>query len=151
MLTVRLHRFSRVESDRRLSIVRVIAREVHLFRVGPCRANGRQNVRGYGLAPLRLMIAMNLLVLRKYAIDHRVEIRFSNPGAAHECLINNKGQVKIPGEEKDFRIEDVFNAAEKFVIVSDRGAQHLTREAMARTMADAMEKKGSHEADEEDE
>jgi len=97
------------------------------------------------------MTAMNLLELRKYAIDHRVEIRFGNPGATQECLVNNKGQVKIPGEEKDFRIEDVFKAAEKFVIVSDGGAQHLTREAMAKTMADAMEKKGSNEADEEDE
>src|SRR5262249_52125150 len=147
----RLRRFSRVESDRRLSTVRVITGEVDLFRVGPRRANGRQDVRDYGLAPLQLMRAMNLLELRKYAIDRWVEIRFSNASAAQECLINNKGQVKIAGEEKDFRIEDVFNAAEKFVIVSDGGAQHLTREAMAKIMAESYEKKGASVADEDDE
>jgi len=94
---------------------------------------------------------MTLLELRKYAIDRRVEIRFGNPGAAQECLINIKGQVKIPGEEKDFRIEEVFNAAEEFVIVSDGGAQHLTREAMDQIMAEAPEKKGSGLTAEEEE
>jgi hypothetical protein len=94
---------------------------------------------------------MNLLELRKYAIDHRVEIRFGNPHTAQECLINNKGQVKIPGEEKVFRVEEAFEAAEKFVIASEVGARHLTREAMAKAIVEASERKRSALPAEEEE
>ncbi|HEY8459938.1 MAG TPA: hypothetical protein VIM99_06125 [Blastocatellia bacterium] len=95
---------------------------------------------------------MNLLELRKYAIDRRVEIRFGDFDAGRECLINERGQAKIPGERKDFRIEEVFDAAEKFMIISAAGARHLTREAMAREIDEALEKKGAgHSVDEEEE
>jgi hypothetical protein len=86
---------------------------------------------------------MNLLELRKYAIDRRVEIKFGNPLAAQVCLINNKGQVKIPGEDKDFRIEEVLDASEEFIIIVNGSTQHLTREAMARTITQSPGKKGT--------
>jgi len=92
---------------------------------------------------------MNLLELRKYAIDRRVEIRFGDSGM--ECLINSKGQAQIPGERKDFRVEQAFEAAEKFMIISAGGAQHLTREAMARAIDEAWEKKGAGQHAEEEE
>ncbi len=92
---------------------------------------------------------MNLLELKKYAIDHRVEIRFSHTN--RECLINNKGQVKIPGEDKDFRVEESLDAAEEFIIIANGSAQHLTREAMARTVTEAPGKKGSTSSAEEEE
>jgi hypothetical protein len=94
---------------------------------------------------------MNLLELRKYAIDRRVEIRFGDSGAGLECLINKKGQAQIPGERKDFRVEDAFDAADKFTIISAGGAQNLTREAMARTIDEAWEKKGAAQHTEEEE
>jgi ribosomal silencing factor RsfS len=94
---------------------------------------------------------MNLLELRKYAIDRRVEIRFGDSGAGRECLINNKGQAQIPGEMKDFRVEEAFDAAEKFVIVSGGVARHLTREAMAKEIDEAWEKKGAGHTVEEEE
>ena len=94
---------------------------------------------------------MNLLELRKYAIDRRVEIRFGDFGAGRECLINNKGQAQIPGERKDFRVEEAFDAAEKFVIVGDGEARHLTREAMAKEIDQAWEKKGAGQPAEEEE
>lgn len=93
---------------------------------------------------------ISLLELRKYAIDHRVEIRFGAP-TSQECLINNKGQVKIPGENKDFSVEEALQAAESFVVIGTGGAQNLTREAMARTIAEAMEGSGSGSHTEEDE
>jgi hypothetical protein len=93
---------------------------------------------------------MNLLELRKYAIDRRVEIKFGNPDAAQECLINNKGQVKIPGEDKDFRIEEALDAAEEFVIIGNGSAQHLTREAMAGAITEASGKTGSTASAEEE-
>jgi len=94
---------------------------------------------------------MNLLELRKYAIDRRVEIRFGDASAGRECLINNKGQAQIPGEMKDFRVEEVFSAAEKFMIISAAGARHLTREAMAKELDEAWEKKGAGHTVEEEE
>jgi ribosomal silencing factor RsfS len=94
---------------------------------------------------------MNLLELRKYAIDRRVEIRFGDSESGLEFLINKKGQAQIPGERKDFRVEEVFDAAEKFMIISATGARHLTREAMAREIDEAWEKKGAgHHAEEEE-
>jgi hypothetical protein len=83
---------------------------------------------------------MNLLELRKYAIDRRVEIRFGDASAGQECLINNKGQAQIPGD-----------AAEQFVIVDAKGARHLTREAMAKEIDEAWEKKGAGHTVEEEE
>jgi hypothetical protein len=94
---------------------------------------------------------MNLLELRKYAIDRRVEIRFGDSGAGLGCLINSKGQAQIPGERKDFRVEQAFDAAEKFMIISAGGEQHLTREAMARAIDEAWEKKGAGQHAEEEE
>jgi hypothetical protein len=94
---------------------------------------------------------MNLLELRKYAIDRRVEIRFGDASAGRECLINNKGQAQIPGEMKDFRVEEAFSAAEKFIIISAAGARTLTREAMAKEIDEAWEKKGAGHTVEEEE
>lgn len=94
---------------------------------------------------------MNLLELRKYAIERRVEIRFGDASAGRECLINNKGQAQIPGERKDFRIEEAFDAAEKFVVVGDGDERHLTREAMAKEIDEAWEKKGAGHTVEEEE
>jgi hypothetical protein len=94
---------------------------------------------------------MNLLELRKFAIDRRVEIKFGDASAGRECLINNKGQAQIPGEKKDFRIEEAFDAAEVFVVVGSEGARHLTREAMAKEIDEAWEKKGAGHTVEEEE
>ena len=94
---------------------------------------------------------MNLLELRKYAIDRRVEIRFGDSGAGLECLINKKGQAQIPGERKDFRVEEAFDAADKFMIISAAGARHLTRDAMAKELDEAWEKKGAGQHAEEEE
>jgi hypothetical protein len=95
---------------------------------------------------------MNLLELRKYAIRRRVEIRFGAPQTAHECLISEKGQVKIPGEGKDIRIEEAFDAAETFVIGGSGGnAQRLSREAMASALdEEAAAGDGSSPSAEED-
>jgi hypothetical protein len=77
---------------------------------------------------------MNLLQLKKYAIDHRVEIKFSAPHSSHECLINNKGLVKIPGDDKDFRVEDLLEASETFVILDGESRRNLARPEMERVI-----------------
>jgi hypothetical protein len=94
---------------------------------------------------------MNLLDLKKYAIEHRIEIRFGDHRTNHECVINSKGLVKIPGEDKDFRVEEVLEAAEAFELVSDGGAQRYNRAAMTRIIAEASAGKGAGAHEEEEE
>lgn len=94
---------------------------------------------------------MDLLDLKRYAIDHRVEIKFGNPGTAHECIISSKGLVKIPAEDKDFRIEEVLETAEHFVIKNDEGARNFTRDEMKNSVAQAGQKKKSGVPHEEEE
>ncbi|HWQ32354.1 MAG TPA: hypothetical protein VNQ79_05685 [Blastocatellia bacterium] len=79
---------------------------------------------------------MTLLELRKYAIEHRSEIRFTDR-LGHECLVSEKGQVRIPGEDKDFHVEEALEAAEGFEIISGGQAHRLSREAMAGVITQA--------------
>jgi hypothetical protein len=95
-------------------------------------------------------MAIHLLELKKYAIEHRVEIRFGAPQTGHECLINSRGLVKIPGEDRDLRVEEVLEAAEAFEIVSDGSAQRYNRDAMARMIAEASAGKAAAAHDEEE-
>ena len=74
---------------------------------------------------------LKLSDIRKYAITHRVTIQFSDGDAAHLCTINDRGQIKIPGEDKSFDAEQVFVEARSFEIHEPAGARALTREAMA--------------------
>jgi hypothetical protein len=98
-----------------------------------------------------MAMAMDLLELKKYAIEHRVEIRFGDPQTARDCVINSRGLVKIPGEDKDFRVEELLVAAEAFEIIGDGSAQRVNREAMNRIIAEASAGKGSGAHVEEDE
>jgi hypothetical protein len=82
-------------------------------------------------------LEMDLQELKRYAIEHRVEVRFG------ELLINSKGLVKIPGENKDFRVEDVLGVAETFEVIGNGTAQHYSRDAMSRIIAEAYSGKGS--------
>src|SRR5690349_10122678 len=118
---MRVHRLGRVEGDWRVPVTRNVASEIHILRLGSHRPDGRRHTRSTGRSCRKRedsVAMMNLLEMRKYAICRRVEIRFGN-SISQECLINNKGQVKIPGEGKDFRVEDILDAAEKFVIVGN--------------------------------
>jgi hypothetical protein len=93
---------------------------------------------------------MYLLDLKKYAIEHRVEIKFGDPRTAHECLIDSRGLVKIPGDDKDLRVEEVLAVAEAFEVVINGSAQRYDREAMTRMIADASAGKTSGAHDEEE-
>ena len=90
---------------------------------------------------------LTLMELRRYAIDNRAAIKFSDPQTGRQCLINDKGQLKIPGEDKNIRMEDAFAAAEGFEVVEAGKSLRLTREAMARAVADALKKRGVVTAD----
>jgi hypothetical protein len=85
---------------------------------------------------------LNLLELRRYAIDNRVEIRFGDPGSARECSINSRGQIKIPGEDKEFRVEEMLSVAERFEVVEADKSRQLDRGEMAELVAEAFKSRG---------
>ncbi|MCI0661451.1 MAG: hypothetical protein L0220_10290 [Acidobacteria bacterium] len=94
---------------------------------------------------------MNLQQLKKFAIDHRVEIKFGAPNTSHECLINNKGLVKIPGDNKDFRVEGALEASQRFVILKGESTRDLTREEMERVISESQGKGKADATHDEDE
>jgi hypothetical protein len=93
---------------------------------------------------------MVILELRKYAIDQRVDIRFGIPHTSQECLISSRGQIKIPGDDKNLRAEEVFDAAENFAVVGQGATQYFTRDEMARAVAESSKKRGSTASAEEE-
>jgi hypothetical protein len=92
-----------------------------------------------------------LLELRRYAIDNRLEIRFSDPGSGRACLINVRGQVRIPGDDKDVRIEEVLAAAERFELIGGSTRQQLARDELAEAILEAFKKRGFAAAVKEEE
>jgi hypothetical protein len=88
------------------------------------------------------VVELELMDLRRFAIDNRLEIRFKDAETGRECLINVRGQVKITGEDKDFHIAGVLSAAESFELIGGAKPQRLTREATAELVKSALKKRG---------
>ncbi len=86
---------------------------------------------------------LNLMNLKRYAIDHRTEIKFDGGAPGQHCLINRSGHAKIPGENKEGRIEDWLAAAQSFEIIGQGKPARLTREEMAKTLSEAFGKRGA--------
>jgi hypothetical protein len=78
--------------------------------------------------------------LRRYAIDNRVEIRFSDSG--NEAVINDKGLVKIEGPDKTARVEEILSGAEAFEVIRQGKPQRMGREALAKTVSEAFKERG---------
>jgi hypothetical protein len=85
---------------------------------------------------------LKLLELKRYAIDNRSEIRFSDPSSGRNCMINNLGHVKILSDDKDMRIEDAIATAETFEVVESGKSTRFTREAMAEAISESFKRRG---------
>lgn len=85
---------------------------------------------------------LELMDMRRFAIDNRLEIRFKDDQTGRECLINVRGQVKIAGEDKEFHIAEVLNAAQSFELIGGPKPQRLTRDAIAELVKEALKKRG---------
>lgn len=85
---------------------------------------------------------LKLLELRRYAIDNRCEIRFGDSNTGREGSINDRGQLKIPGDDKNFRIEEVLSSAERFEVVVGGKSAHLNRSEMAEAVAETFKSRG---------
>jgi hypothetical protein len=86
------------------------------------------------------MMELKLLDLRRYAIDNRLEIKITD--SDHQFLINSKGQIKIEGEDKDVRAEDVFASARRFEVTSNNKSQVVSRQEMAEALSKAFKDRG---------
>jgi len=95
-------------------------------------------------------LELKLIDLRRYAIDNRAEIKFGDTESGHECLINIRGQVKIPAEGRDFRVEDVLEAARSFEVIGQGKTQHLSRNEMASAIGEAFKERGIAASSKED-
>lgn len=94
---------------------------------------------------------LNLLSLRRYAINNRVEIKFADASAGHFCTINSKGTAQVPGEDKAIRIEDVLSSARSFEIIGKGKSRQLDRAQMAQAVSGSAGGASHHHDDEEDE
>ena len=68
-------------------------------------------------------------------------------GSGRVVVINTRGQAKIPGEDRDFRVDDVISAADNFEVkgVEVKGANKpelFTREQMASAVNQHFRKRG---------
>jgi hypothetical protein len=93
---------------------------------------------------------LTLMNLRRYAIDNRVEIKFAEPGSNCECLITDKGLVKIPSHPDDIRAENVVAAAQNFEVIARDKPRKLTRTGMVETINEALKKRSLAPIKEED-
>jgi hypothetical protein len=89
--------------------------------------------------------------LRRYAVERRTQITAFDSSSGRRLVINSLGQVRIPDDDKDFRIEPVIEAADRFEIgVSDK-TPRLNRETLARELKQHFSRGSvSHQDEEED-
>ena len=85
--------------------------------------------------------------LRRYAIDNRVEVQLTDGGSGRVVVINTRGQAKIPGDARDFRVDDVIAVADRFEVksVEVKGAnkpESFTREQMGAALNQHFRSRG---------
>ena len=74
---------------------------------------------------------LTLQDLRRYAIERRVEINATDSGSGRAVVINTSGQVRIPGEDKLFRVESVLESADRFEVAGGDRRRQLSRQSLA--------------------
>jgi hypothetical protein len=85
---------------------------------------------------------LSVIDLRRFAIDRRVEIKVTDSKSQRVVLINTRGQIKIPDEDREFRIEEVFESADSFAIAGDAKPQSFNRAQMATAVQEHLMSRG---------
>jgi hypothetical protein len=93
-------------------------------------------------------MGLKLQDLRKYAIDNRTEITVWEAG--RRCVINVLGQVRIPDDDREFRIDDVVAAADRFEMTIGGKMKRFSRDEIASEIADAFKRRGFAAASKEE-
>jgi hypothetical protein len=74
--------------------------------------------------------------LRRYAIERRTEITAVDSASGRRFVINTSGQVRIPDEDKDFRVEAALEGADRFEVGAAEKTRRLNRESLARELSE---------------
>jgi hypothetical protein len=96
-------------------------------------------------------MTIKLQDLRRYAIERRAEIAVLDSASGRKCVINVLGQVKIPGDDKDFNVEPVIESADQFEIKAGEKVQKLSRANLAGDLTAYFNKGNQHGSDDEEE
>src|SRR5258708_732497 len=83
-------------------------------------------------------MTLSLMDVRRNAIDHRTEIRFRDPQSGQDCVVNARGQFKLPGEDKTISVDEIFAAADQFEMLEGGKPQRRSRAAMAEAITAAL-------------
>jgi hypothetical protein len=89
--------------------------------------------------------------LRRYAIDNRSEIKMTDRGSGRVVVINTRGQARIPGDDKDFRVDDVIAAADSFEVTGASKPELFNRERLMSALTDHFKARGFARAVHDDE
>lgn len=92
---------------------------------------------------------VNLLELKRHAIDNRVEIKFGD--SDNQVSINDKGLAKVLSEDKTVKVEGVLSAATGFEVTGKGKAQRMSRDEMARAIKDSLKGRGVAAVEHDDE
>jgi hypothetical protein len=92
---------------------------------------------------------INLLELKRYAIDNRVEVKFGD--SDNQFAINDKGLAKVLSEDKTVRVESILSAATSFEVAGKGKTQHMSRDEMARAINNSLKGRGVAAVEHEDE
>jgi hypothetical protein len=85
---------------------------------------------------------LSLNDLRRYVIDARAQIRVIDEKAGRRFVLNQRGQMKIEEEDKDFRLEEVLEAADRFELEADGKTRTFNRAEMGQFISGAFKKRG---------
>lgn len=80
------------------------------------------------------MEQIKLQDLRRYAVERRTQITALDSASGRRFVVDKLGQVRVPDKDKDFRVEPVLEAADRFDIGTTEKALALNRESLAREL-----------------
>ena len=89
--------------------------------------------------------------LRRYAIDNRAEIKMTDRNSGRVVVINTRGQARIPGDEKDFLVDDVIAAADSFEVTGENKPEQFNRERLIAAIGEHFKARGFARAVHEEE
>src|SRR5919108_4539477 len=94
----------------------------------------------------RLIMAIRLLDLKKFAIEKMVDVGFRDKNSGEFCLVNKHGIAKIPGKNSfkepfQIDIDEALKTATEFIIEDGKGKQVIKEEKMSEMITEALKPK----------
>lgn len=95
-------------------------------------------------------MTIKLQDLRRYAILERTDIGVVD-SSGRRAVVNVRGQVQIPGDDKELRLDDVIASAEFYEIKTEGRNSKLRTADVEKLIGEMYKKRGvAHEEHDED-